>query len=145
VGLIRFRRHLTEERAELTQLLAQRLHDTAGISHNSVMAAMTFFSPGAKADDVSQSCPICGGGQPQDPRYPNYVCSDCVGRAVDEEGRRLAFGNLGIGGGFVASYVDSKETRDSHVCFVDGIRCWADEARFGGIVVQRYGEHDEFP
>jgi hypothetical protein len=106
---------------------------------------MTFFSPGARADDVSQNCPICGTGQPADPRYPNYLCSDCVARAVDEGGRPLRFGNTGIGGGFVASYPGGETKRDSHLCFVDGVTCWADEARFGGIVVQPYGEHDEFP
>ncbi len=106
---------------------------------------MTFFSPGSKAGDVSQPCPICGAGQPEDPRYPNYLCRDCVGRAVDEEGRPLDFANAGLGGGFVASYRGVGKTRDSHLCFVDGVTCWADEARFGGIVVQPYGAHDEFP
>lgn len=106
---------------------------------------MTYYCPGAKADDVSQPCPICGAGQPADPRYPNYLCSECVAAAVDENGRALTFSNVGIGGGFVAGYAGTNETRDSHTCFVKGVTCWADEARFGGIVVQPYGEHDEFP
>lgn len=50
-----------------------------------------------------------------------------------------------MGGGFVARYADTRECRDSHVCYVDGVKCWADEARFGGVVVQPYGKHDEFP
>ena len=93
----------------------------------------------------SQRCPICGTGQREDARYPNHLCGDCVCRAVDEHGRSLTFGNVGVGGGFVASYAITGERRDSHICFVDGVTCWADEARFGGIVVQPYGEHDEFP
>jgi hypothetical protein len=82
---------------------------------------MTFFSPGSQAADVSQGCPICGVGQPADPRYPNYLCSDCVGRAVDEGGSPLDFGNEGLGGGFVATYRRTGEKRDGHLCFVDGV------------------------
>lgn len=29
---------------------------------------------------------------------------------------------------------------ESHIVFVDGIKIWADEARFGGIVLERYKE-----
>jgi len=55
---------------------------------------------------------------------------------VDEQGRALEFFNTGLGGGFRAVYADSREERRSHVCFINGVRCWADEARFGGIVVE---------
>ena len=64
---------------------------------------------------------------------------------MDETGRALAFSNAGLSGGFVATYAGTRETRESHACVVKGVPCWADEARFGGIVVQPYGEHDEFP
>ena len=92
-----------------------------------------------------QRCPICRKEQPVDPRYPNHLCEACVDRAVDESGRALRFSNVGMSGGFVASYADTGDKRDSHVCYVDGVKCWADEARFGGVVVQPYGKHDEFP
>lgn len=46
------------------------------------------------------------------------------------------FGNTDLSGGFVATYADSGEIRLAHDCFVRGIHCWADEARFGGIVIQ---------
>jgi len=41
-----------------------------------------------------------------------------------------------MSGGFQGAYADSGEAYLSHVCFVKGIRCWADEAKFGGIVIQ---------
>ena len=31
----------------------------------------------------------------------------------------------------------------SHIAFVDGVRVWVDEARFGGIVLEIYAEGDE--
>ena len=60
--------------------------------------------------------------------------------AVDENGRKLGFGNESFSGGFVAWYTDTNQTRDSHICFIDGIECWADEALMGGIVIRVYDE-----
>ena len=57
-------------------------------------------------------------------------------RATDEDGRSLSFSNVSLSGGFAALYRDTHEERDNHVCHIDGIKCWADEARFGGIVIQ---------
>jgi hypothetical protein len=70
------------------------------------------------------------------PRYPRQVCGACVERVCDENGRPLRFYNTSLSGGFVARYVDGGIDRESHACFIDGIRCRADEAYMGGIVVQ---------
>jgi len=65
-----------------------------------------------------------------------------VDRAVDDTGRRLAFSNLFPEslGGFRAQYADTAERLetpgDEAVCYVDGVRCIAREAYFGGIVVR---------
>jgi hypothetical protein len=77
-------------------------------------------------------------------RYTNYVCFACCRKAVDETGRDLGFGNESFSGGFVAWYKDTNETRDSHVCYIDGIKCWADEAHMGGIVIRRYEDVKSF-
>ena len=98
------------------------------------MSGINYFDPGA---DGEAPCPVCGDLRPHSPRYPRHLCADCVGRATDEHGRPLRFFNASLlGTGFEAQYADTGKPRDSHVCFVDGVRCWADEARFGGIVVQ---------
>ena len=101
------------------------------------MTGLTFFQPNPEPDTP---CPICGVPRPHSPRYPDNVCADCVGRAVDETGRRLEFFNLTLTGGFGAAYADTGERldtpRDAQTCFIDGVRCRAREARFGGIVVQ---------
>jgi hypothetical protein len=101
------------------------------------MSGLTFFQPNPGPD---APCPICGSPQPHSPRYPDCVCADCVGRAVDETGRRLEFFNLTLSGGFGVAYADTGERLDAPLagqpCFIDGVRCRAREARFGGIVVQ---------
>lgn len=86
------------------------------------------------------ACPICGREQPALPRYPDYLCRDCVSRASTEDGRRLVLVNTSLAGGFAARYADTEELCEevtiTHLVYVDGVRCWADEARLGGIVVQ---------
>ena len=83
-----------------------------------------------------QFCPICSNPIDSAPRYPRCVCSECAGKAASQDGRALKFYNLSLSGGFGASYADTGEPYDSHDCFIDGIKCRADEARFGGIVIE---------
>jgi hypothetical protein len=63
-----------------------------------------------------------------------------VERAVDDDGRSLEFFNPELLGGFAAAYRDTGERlstpRDEQECLIDGVRCLAREAHFGGIVVQ---------
>ena len=82
------------------------------------------------------SCPICQTALTPNPRYPNYVCKDCFSKASDNNGKKLEFWNVSAGGGFRAEYSDSKKEYNSHTCFINGIECHADEARFGGIVIE---------
>lgn len=69
-------------------------------------------------------------------RYPKYVCPECAEKTCDAAGRRVAFQNLDFAGGCGGFYPDTKEKYPSQDCYIDGIPCYADEARFGGIVVQ---------
>jgi hypothetical protein len=85
---------------------------------------------------MDQACPICGAAVSANPRYPKYLCADCVQRASDENGKRLSFSQSSRDGRYAARYLVSGEPYSSHECFVDERKCWADEARFGGIVVQ---------
>lgn len=85
---------------------------------------------------MEYKCPICGISQPLIERYPNYVCNKCTEEATDENGLSLTFTNEDLSGGFIAFYSKTKEKYNSHICFIRGIKCIADEARFGRIVVQ---------
>lgn len=83
-----------------------------------------------------QPCPICKAPTYASARYARHLCAACELEAVDVGGRSLRFSNAGIGGGFRAQLADGSEVPDGHECFVRGVRCRADEGRFGGIVVQ---------
>ncbi|MGV1685136.1 hypothetical protein [Sphingopyxis sp. NJF-3] len=87
-----------------------------------------------------QACPICGASVREAPRYPDYVCGDCYQRIADEAGRAIKYHNASPGApnlieNLTASYADGSPYM-SQTCFIDGIACRADEARFGGIVVR---------
>jgi hypothetical protein len=102
------------------------------------MGGISFFQPNPGPD---APCPICGAPRPHSPRYPDHVCEDCVERACDETGRGIRFFNPSLTGGFGAQYRDTGEPRESHLCSIDGVRCRADEARFGGVVVRQMPDH----
>lgn len=85
---------------------------------------------------TSYACPVCSTPLDPNPRYPRYVCRTCVTKAVAPNGRSLAFSNIDATGGYFATYSDTGEEYKSHECLIAGIRCRADEARFGGIVVE---------
>lgn len=87
-------------------------------------------------EHTHQQCPICSKAVPALARYPRYVCADCASRATDETGRPLRFFTESLSGGFVARYADNAALRQSHVCFINGAECWADESRFGGIIIE---------
>ncbi len=81
-------------------------------------------------------CPICSTSLGLYERYPRYVCSACAEKTCDANGRRVAYRNLDFCGGCQGFYPDTNEIYSSMDCFIEGRACVADEARFGGIVVQ---------
>lgn len=85
---------------------------------------------------MSQECPICHLVVTENPRYRNYLCRTCAKKVCDIEARPLRLFQTGPEGRYAASYADTGAPYDSHEVYVDGIACWAEEARFGGIVVQ---------
>lgn len=84
-----------------------------------------------------QECPVFGARVEPSYRYPEHLCKAWIRRAVSAQGRPLAFSNVDFSGGHAATYRDTGERYPSRDCYVDGIACEANEARFGGIVVQR--------
>lgn len=81
-------------------------------------------------------CPICHTSLIPFERYPRYVCQTCAGKTCDASGRRVDFRNLSYTGGCEGFYPDTGEKYPLQDCFIEGHPCIADEARFGGIVVQ---------
>jgi hypothetical protein len=87
-------------------------------------------------DSAFHPCPLCTAPVRHWERYPRAICEQCVGKACDSQGQQLSFRNIDISGGFEASVADTQEQYPGHVCFIEGVECWADEARFCGIVIQ---------
>ena len=83
-----------------------------------------------------QLCATCSIQVRPNPRYSRLVCRDCAKKMVAANGRPVEFFNRDLGGGFVGRYADTRRPYRSHECFIDGVRCYADEARYGGIVIQ---------
>jgi hypothetical protein len=106
------------------------------VGDNSTEDALMNIDSDSGTPEVYQDCPICGASLRQNLRYPFMLCGACVDQATDKSGRSLEFANIDATGGFQAFYSDSGEPYLDHVCFILGVRCCADEAHFGGIVVQ---------
>lgn len=90
-----------------------------------------------------QNCPICNTNVQVSERYPDYICLDCVKRAKTEDGRKIEFSNIDASGGYQAHVKFLNIVAfayDSHECFIDGVKCYANEAYMGGIVVRPFKE-----
>lgn len=85
-----------------------------------------------------QFCPICNTTVNHNSRYPNYLCGDCVDKAQSEDGQLVKFYNIDFGGGCVGEYAATKTKYYSNIVYVNGVKCYASEAHFGGIVVRPF-------
>ncbi len=86
-----------------------------------------------------QLCQICHSNIPYTERYPNSVCEKCASKAKSKKNQQLTFHSTHLNGGFYAEYTESKKPYEEvNICYIDDIKCWADENRFGGIVIETY-------
>ncbi|MEH2317483.1 hypothetical protein [Nostoc sp.] len=87
-------------------------------------------------------CPICSTPTRYFARYPRAVCNNCYSKACDAQGRKLSFFNTSMSGGFEAIVTETKEKYESHICYIDAVKCRAESARFGGIVIETMTDGD---
>ncbi len=83
--------------------------------------------------DRKTKCPLCNNEMILFERYPNKICDDCWYLTQTKDGKEITFANQGIHGGFL-SCVD-KTVGEDHQCFINGVECYAEEGRFGGIII----------
>ena len=91
-----------------------------------------------------KSCPICNKEEKMMLRYPKMVCSECIRTGIWADKKQttpINFYNTSFSGGFI-SEVNGIEGKQ-HICYINGKQCIADEARFGGIVIECYDVEDE--
>lgn len=84
----------------------------------------------------THDCPICGAKIEHLERFPNQVCARCQTKTSDAYGRRLKFSNENLSGGMCAVYLDSGAEYKHQICYIDGRKCFANEHRFGGVVIE---------
>ena len=87
-----------------------------------------------------QYCTNCQKEVNYSPRYRNYICKDCATLITDVNGRKVKFYNESFSGGCIGYYYDNakqQEPYDSNICYINGNVFYAQEARFGGIVIQK--------
>lgn len=102
------------------------------------------WSEDYKRTELKQWCSNCFKEVYYQVRYPKYICSDCASKIMmDNYGNLLEFSNLGISGGLKITYKDSNgntiredDTQDYCECIIDNKLFFAQEAKFGGIVIQ---------
>ena len=84
---------------------------------------------------LQKTCAVCKKHHDTANRYPNAICSKCLYtyKTYTKEGYEITFSNGNNGFGFF-SYINNKKG-EIHECYIKGIKCFANEAKFGGIVI----------
>lgn len=92
-----------------------------------------------KSTKQKSSCAICKSEIFYSQRYPNAVCNNCREKTIDSSGNPVYHCNVDEQGGFESIHIigENKIKKNDHDCWIDGIKCYSDEARFGGIIIQR--------
>lgn len=73
---------------------------------------------------TEQFCPICKEVVKPQLRYPDYVCESCLVDGVEVDGVNIPKSQIDVHSNLTVN------------CIVHGVSCVAQEARFGGTVVQ---------
>jgi len=93
-----------------------------------------------QSSEPKQFCKLCAIEVMHWSRYPAYVCNTCAEKITDIEGRSVVFSNIDISGGLIGHYRDNEQPYESNICFIEGVKCYAKEARFGGVVIEVVNE-----
>jgi len=120
-------------------------HDFTFKEYNKIQQWDNFFyeRDSVKPNEYKQYCSYCKKLVSYYPRYPKYICTECSSKKItDEKGIELSFSNIGFSGGLKITYrkdgeiIKEDTSQSQKLCFINGKRFIATEARFGGIVIQ---------
>jgi hypothetical protein len=95
------------------------------------------------------SCPICKIMMDTTHiRYVNVVCNECIDTydTIDRNGNNITFSNIDYNGGFksITTLENGEQIVGSNnICYINGSQCIAQEARFGGIIIQCFENTDK--
>ena len=120
-------------------------HDFSFDEYNKIQQWENHFyeRDSVKPKEYKQFCSNCKSPVSYYPRYPKYICRNCSAKEItDENDYELSFSNIGMSGGLRITYKKDGEiikedtSQWQKLCFIEGKRFIATEARFGGIVIQ---------
>ncbi len=63
-------------------------------------------------------------------------------KATDSEGRSIRYFNVGVYGGITGKYVDNESPYEHQECFIGDVKCFANDAYTGGIVIETCEFHE---
>ena len=92
-----------------------------------------------KSLKFKQYCSNCSAEIRYQPRYPKSICVNCYKKLTDINEKEVEFFNTHFSGGGCQGYytgTKQKEKYESELCYIDGKEFYAEEAKFGGIVIQ---------
>ena len=90
-----------------------------------------------KEHKQQQHCPTCNRYKKYSSRYPDYVCEKCVALASDKSGKPIVFYNItNDGHGCQGRYLEGGKLYRGNKCFIKDIKCYAEEAYMGGIIIR---------
>ncbi|HTK19196.1 MAG TPA: hypothetical protein VL442_06780 [Mucilaginibacter sp.] len=99
-----------------------------------------YLTTHAKEHKLQQHCPICNRYKKYSERYPEYVCEKCIKLATDKTGTSIGFYNITYDGhGCQGRYIESGKLYRGTTCYIKGIKCYAEEAYLGGIIIRPSG------
>lgn len=89
--------------------------------------------------EYKQYCSNCKETVAYNARYPKYICEACVAKLTDNNGRQIVYYNTELMGHGCQGYYKNTipiEKFNSNLGYIDSNVFYAQEAYFGGIVVQ---------
>jgi hypothetical protein len=86
-----------------------------------------------------QHCPCCNAYVKYNERCPDYVCNKCIPLAIDKSGRQIIFVSItNSGQGCQGKFVDDDKLFRGNICYIKGIKCFADEDYMGNISIRPF-------
>lgn len=104
-----------------------------------------FISDEFKRTEIKQWCSHCETEISYSARYPKYICGNCYSKdKLSKKGELLELYNLSLSGGLKIVYKNQEgeilredDTQLECLCLIDNKEFIAQEAKFGGIVMQK--------
>ena len=79
------------------------------------------------------------------------MCNECQKNKFDKDGNIVNYSNIDFCGGFISYHQVTNISgqyevieKSDHECWINGYKCYADEARFGGIVIEWIEEPNNY-